>query len=213
MTTTNPHPTICQTAMNARDLWERAGPVDPKRPVLEKRGIQAHDLREHGDDVLVPLWRDLELTPTNDDDPLGNLLIISPDGTERTVAIEQRSRNPNQETRKLYPRTKYVAAVFGKPVKADVGQLIGIETEYLGGNLAGASRAYLCVGWETAAKIHQNTGHPAVGVRSADEMAEVAKSMRRRLPAEVAITIATSPGHIDLAREIGEEIGARVVRL
>lgn len=212
MSRSTPNTSICHVAQNARGMWDRATPADPHHPVLKARGIRAHHLRQSSGNLLIPLMRDVELTPTNDDDPIGNLIIVTISGDESTVPFERRSRQPGQETHKAYPRVRHAAAVFSQPTAPCFGYLDGHEADYMGGTMAGASRVYLCTGWESAAKIHEATGCPAVGVMHADELEGLGKSLRHNLPTEVAVSVVATAHDVEHARDAAGVINARLVR-
>ncbi|CAM3291924.1 toprim domain-containing protein [Halomonas lysinitropha] len=89
------------------------------------------------------------------------------------------------------------------------------DTASLVGRLAGAGRVYLAEGWATAATLHEATGHPVVAAMTANNLATVARTLRQRLPSEVAITVAAdndqnTPGNpgITAAREAAQAIHA-----
>lgn len=63
-------------ADTARIRWDAAVPADPSHPYLSRKGIKPHDLRQRGDDLLVPIM-------DQDGTTLANLQAISPDGTKR----------------------------------------------------------------------------------------------------------------------------------
>lgn len=202
-----------QVANASRDTWESASPADPHHPALEASGIGVHHLRQQGGDLLIPLMRDPDLTPSQSDDLLSNLLVVTVSGEESTVAVEATSHRPGQDTRKIYPRTMYAAAVFGKPSARAQGRLVGKESTYMGGGMAGASEVYICTGWRTAAKLHEAIEHPAVATRTSDELLELSKAIRRNMPAQVAITIAATADEMDQAQAAADAVNARLVLL
>jgi putative DNA primase/helicase len=65
-----------QEAVNdAAGMWADANPADPKHPYLARKKIAAHDLRQQGETLLVPMY--------DDDGRLWNLQRIKPDGEKR----------------------------------------------------------------------------------------------------------------------------------
>lgn len=67
------------------------------------------------------------------------------------------------------------------------GRVKGVAS--LIGRLAGAELVLVAEGWSTAAALHEAMAAPVVVARNADNLAPVARRLRRRLAAEVAITI------------------------
>ncbi|WP_348827427.1 toprim domain-containing protein [Halomonas sp. RT37] len=67
------------------------------------------------------------------------------------------------------------------------GRVKGVAS--LIGRLAGAGRVLVAEGWSTATALHEAMGAPVVVARNADNLTPVARRLRQRLPAEVAITI------------------------
>lgn len=61
-------------AVEAIGLWRAAGLADPDHPYLSRKGCQPHNLRQHGAELLVPLFMGRQLA---------NLQRIRPDGTKR----------------------------------------------------------------------------------------------------------------------------------
>ncbi|MGJ7460442.1 toprim domain-containing protein [Halomonas sp. MA07-2] len=72
-----------------------------------------------------------------------------------------------------------------RPLKG--GRVKGVAS--LIGRLAGAKHVLVAEGWSTAAALHEAMGAPVVVARNADNLAPVARRLRQRLPAEVAMTI------------------------
>lgn len=64
-------------AAEAIGLWRAAGPADHDHPYLSRKGCQPHTLRQHGAELLVPLYLGRQLV---------NLQRISPDGTKRFMS-------------------------------------------------------------------------------------------------------------------------------
>ncbi|MFC0712252.1 toprim domain-containing protein [Azorhizophilus paspali] len=61
-------------AIRAWHLWRAATPADPEHPYLSRKRVKPHALRQRGDVLLVPLYRDGALV---------NLQRIHPDGDKR----------------------------------------------------------------------------------------------------------------------------------
>nr|WP_298377696.1 toprim domain-containing protein [uncultured Halomonas sp.] len=57
------------------------------------------------------------------------------------------------------------------------------------GRLAGAESVLVAEGWSTAAVLYKTMSYPVVVARNATNLVPVARRLRQRLPAEVAITI------------------------
>lgn len=64
-----------QAAKRAGHLWRNARPADPAHPYLATKGVKPHDLRQSGDELLVPL--------RNAAGDLVNLQRIGADGSKR----------------------------------------------------------------------------------------------------------------------------------
>lgn len=62
-------------AIRAEKLWEAASPPDPQHPYLQRKAVQSHGLRQHGDCLIVPI-RDI-------DDAMMSLQRIGADGGKR----------------------------------------------------------------------------------------------------------------------------------
>lgn len=60
---------------DAAGMWSVASPADPKHPYLARKKIGAHDLRQQGETLLVPMY--------DDEGRLWNLQRIKPDGEKR----------------------------------------------------------------------------------------------------------------------------------
>ncbi len=60
---------------DAAGMWSAASPADPKHPYLARKKIGAHDLRQQGETLLVPMY--------DDEGRLWNLQRIKPDGEKR----------------------------------------------------------------------------------------------------------------------------------
>lgn len=65
-----------KTAEQARRWWAGASPANPAHPYLTKKRLAPHGLRQRGDALLVPLYRDGKLV---------NLERIFPDGAKRPL--------------------------------------------------------------------------------------------------------------------------------
>ncbi|MBB4865455.1 putative DNA primase/helicase [Pseudomonas nitritireducens] len=61
----------------AKRLWRDARRADPCHPYLISKSVRSHALRQHGDTLLIPLYRNSELV---------NLQRISPDGIKRFLS-------------------------------------------------------------------------------------------------------------------------------
>lgn len=72
-----------------------------------------------------------------------------------------------------------------RPLKG--GRVKGVAS--LIGRLAAARRVLVAEGWSTAAALYEAMEAPVVVARNADNLSPVARRLRQRLPAEVAITI------------------------
>ncbi|WP_168169363.1 toprim domain-containing protein [Kushneria phosphatilytica] len=86
------------------------------------------------------------------------------------------------------------------------------------GRIAGADTVYLCEGWATAATLHEAVGQPVVAAMNCGNLLPMARSLRSRLPASVAIIVAADndrykSGNAGLTkgREAALAIGARIV--
>ncbi len=134
-----------KAAEKAHRWWSQAGPADHGHPYLTRKRQLPHNLRQRGNELLLPLFFEGELV---------NLERIFPDGRKRPL--------PGG-------RVKGAASLIGR--------------------LAGAQRVLVAEGWSTAAALHEAMGAPVVVARNADNLAPVARRLRQRLPAEVAITI------------------------
>lgn len=64
-----------EAANDAAGMWSVASPADPKHPYLARKKIGAHDLRQQGETLLVPMY--------DDEGRLWNLQRIKPDGEKR----------------------------------------------------------------------------------------------------------------------------------
>ncbi|QNU63294.1 toprim domain-containing protein [Vreelandella titanicae] len=100
-------------------------------------------------------------------------------------------------------------ALFGGRAKGVAGVV---------GKLAGAERVLIAEGWATAAALFEAMALPVVVARNADNLEAVARRLRRRLPDDVAITLAAdddrftdgNPGATK-ARLAALAIGAKVL--
>ncbi|WP_349618077.1 toprim domain-containing protein [Azotobacter salinestris] len=63
-----------EAAIKAQRLWSSARPANPEHPYLARKRVKPHALRQRGDVLLVPLYRDGALV---------NLQRIHPDGDKR----------------------------------------------------------------------------------------------------------------------------------
>ncbi|TDR50212.1 hypothetical protein DFP85_12810 [Halomonas ventosae] len=174
-------------AEKANDLWDGASQADPGHPVLVDRKISPHGMRQLQDTLLVPLYRDPTLTPMPTRYDLVNLLHVFPEGFESLVHIEENS--PHGGTRRREIGGNGLMVVFSRPEKPEIGDLVGPETEYLDGLLAGVGRVYACAGWLEASTLHEITQRPVVGAWKPADLPEIVKSLRKNLPDTVEIVV------------------------
>ncbi len=66
-----------RAAVRAVALWERSSPATTDHAYLIAKGCQPHQLRQHGDVLLVPLYAERQLV---------NLQLIHPDGAKRFLS-------------------------------------------------------------------------------------------------------------------------------